>query len=687
MKIIINRDNFGDIGTAVFYKFIKYIPENEVPIEEVEKVIDSFRSDNIKYKGNRSFINNLDFSEYDFSYIVNKFKFNDNFLIKFLDTNSKNLIGKKLDDLEIIEKSLFPTIVNKEETDSFDYFGSTIISNQTFIMLESLPGYWKVELYEDVVESNNTTGGFIDSEILDYIGEEKLNSPAMTIILGPENNVKNNSIDKYFPNDPMIEDKNDNDLMDISEYKNLEEEVLLNKMISILISMDNSINDINLSYKSWVDSKNPNRNMNKYIIRNDEYYSSKDSINIIENNKDTDFWFDKNSGTIVGNNIYQIENCPILSSKINKIDKTKYSPFIRYNKGDIVYFDGKKWESLSNNNYHNNPYFSSQWIISDKITNIFTPKVSILINPLNSGYTNPGGSITVNTSVRKTFRVIEKLGYVLDENNPCSDGAGNYLTGTEYSLSTNINPSGEIIKNITILNWNKPIESQRLVFNFKETGCFFNFNALDDGVLVPYGNWKNYFNESNFEINGLIVSGEHTIPRPDKDGYITVNPEDSIEIIFNELNKYSISKVISNYILNNVPQKKEIIPEIDDSGNTIIKDIVNYSSTTYTLELTDKILTILVNSFSGFEISKVIDRLIYGDDYLLNFYELDGNIFDHVNIKVNGKDEQQINISSSDINKDINFLGTTVRLELNNTTKIYSLSLKNITFSYKIEIL
>ena len=68
---------------------------------------------------------------------------------------------------------------------------------------------------------------------------------------------------------------------DLVSEKELLDEVTGEKMIWMLISNNSEVESVNLSYKSWVDSTNPNRNMNKYLLRNDEYWSTIDSVGII----------------------------------------------------------------------------------------------------------------------------------------------------------------------------------------------------------------------------------------------------------------------------------------------------------------------------------------------------------------------------------------------------------------------
>ena len=70
-------------------------------------------------------------------------------------------------------------------------------------------------------------------------------------------------------------------------------------MIWMLVSNNSEIEEVNLSYKSWVDSINPNRNMNKYLVRNDEYWSTKDSMGIVESIPDLpEILIDANSGPL-----------------------------------------------------------------------------------------------------------------------------------------------------------------------------------------------------------------------------------------------------------------------------------------------------------------------------------------------------------------------------------------------------
>ena len=68
MKLIINNNNFTDIGTVVFYS------QDDLDNREYSKV---------QYRSNSSLLYNRDFSEYDFSYDITKDKFNDKFLVNY----------------------------------------------------------------------------------------------------------------------------------------------------------------------------------------------------------------------------------------------------------------------------------------------------------------------------------------------------------------------------------------------------------------------------------------------------------------------------------------------------------------------------------------------------------------------------------------------------------------------------
>ena len=680
MRTIVNSNNYGDIGTAVFYRWHKYIPNN-IQESSREELIESCKSDKVQFKGSRQYTSLRDFSEYNFSYDIKKFKFNDTFFINLLDDSSLSLVGKDLDDLERVSDVLFPTITEDSSSEYNEtFFGSSLISNQTLIVLNAdgndgnKEGHWKIELYEEGVESNNNVyGGFIEVELLENLGIEITNSPIITIYLGPESNVSNNSSDMYYSYDPMLTEKNNNDRLGSSEYRKLMEEINMYKVAWILLALDDSsMSSINLSYRSWIDNINPNRNMKDYIIRNDEYYSTKNNLLTVEKlNEESDILIDKNSGTIVGNE--KITTLPpILRGKLAKISNdNSYSPYIKYSLGDEVTFGVSEsnrplyWKSLCENNIGNIPTLSSTWILSNYINSIFTSRISIISSPVNGGYTDPGNSITVSQNTA-----------AINTETPVSSTSNIPLVTGEYELSNN--------NRLTILNWDKLRSSGRLIFNFILIGCSITLNAIDlGGYVIDYENWKTStgLDEPNFELSKLLVNDEEQPLLDNFTGELTLDPNSKITLIFPELNKYSISKVISNYVRIDQTGTKEIIPEVNENGESIITDTVDYNNTTYSLELVEKTLTITMIDSEDFEISQAIGRVIYGDDYSVSFYS-DTITLNQVIISSRNN---SLTLTVADINRDnITFGDSTIEFTVEDN--IYTISMSNVTVSSQISL-
>lgn len=683
MKII-TANNLGDVGTAVFYKFHKYIPVSDINSSDIPSIIENCRSYKIQFRGNKTDLSNKDFSEYNFSYLIDKYKFNDKLLINQLDSSSKKLIGNKLDDLEKIENIMFPSYINigEEQTDSF--FGSTLISNQTFISLLAEENCWKIEFYEDAIESNNNIyGGFIEEELLDKLGIEKIKSPIITVTLGPENTIRNNSSDMYYSYDPMLKDKENNDRLNIKEYAELLEEINYSKVVWLFLSSDKTTVNINLSYKSWISNKNPNRNMNKFIIRNDELWSTLYSVGLIEKDKNTNFWYDKNSGLLVGNgNIIEKEKCPILNKKIRKITN-KYSPYINYKLGDKVEYGGKLWESVTKDNYGNDPVLTKDWVLSEKLNDYCTPKISVLAYPNNSGNVTPNGTLSIfDSSESKKFILTGNAGYQLDKDYPCLTDLNNPIQDKNYKITTNIEENGAIFKTVEILNWTDIIKAGKLIFNFSLYGCYSKFVANYNNSIINYSDWINYFDEFNFRIIKLIVNDKETIPEFNENNLI-FQPKDKISIYFPDLIKYTIIKIVSNYIIKGDLFEKEISFEKNEYGEYILNDVADYSNATYSLILEDKTLTVSVGIFNGYEISKIIQSCKYGTDCNIMFYPIEETtVFKLVKV-IDEKDKVYIDIT--ELGNEYSFRDTNITLLLMENN-IYNLSLKNITSNFKIDI-
>lgn len=731
MKLVINNKNFGDIRTAVFYRGHKYIPTGKIKSSDIPELIQLCTSDRVQYQGSKSKLSDMDFAEYDFSYFIEKYKFNDKFLISLLDDQSKDLIGKNIDDLEKTEITLFPTLrknTKSSEKYNYDYFGTALISNQNFLLFNvpgrnsSQEGYYKIELYEEVLDSNNSTGSFIEHELLEKLEDQvsDIIAPSITIILGPGNNIKNNPDSLYYIYDPILSESRES--LSIVDYRKLREEINCSKVVYLYLTKDSEVVDVNLAYKSWIDSNNSNRNTKDYIIRNDEYYSTRNNINILENLKNSDFWFDNNSGTIVGSSEYEHISCLLLRKKLSKINNKVYSPYIRYNKGDIVRYgknpegDYYYWESLVDNNYYSNPFLSPDWVESSKIDNFFTRRINILIYPLDSGHSNPGGSITINSiNQEMSFNIQPSVGYnIYYRSNDLFDSVNNH-TDPCYLISPDrddslqldqnnweykkIDNGGSITETITIKDWSSFFEKDEsgafkyndLIFNFGLAKSFISFKATD-GVTneSDYKDWCDNFNEPNLKISSILVTSsegiENSLNPSDIEDTNKISVDSGSKLVMNipELTSHSIEYIESTYKAENNTKKIKIYPKILDDKSFEFTDIVNFSEADYLFHLIAKTLTIMATKFEGYVINEVIGRVEYNNDYLFKFYNKSESdiMFNKLTIIEEVSGDELVYLPNQ-LDKEFSFGGSSFNLTLEDDS-IYSLSIKGVKSNYKI---
>ena len=214
MKKIKNIDKLTDIKSVVFY-------------DSSGSLIKTLHSG----KSNKVLLDNH--SQYNFSYLFEKDKYNGNFIVNDLDIYSKSLLGFGEEGITKIEKVLFPTLIseqNDDDTDTtsdYDYFGYLLIDSSKFFLLDILPGTKYIVLSNLFLKDTVPTS--IDKE-----DEDTINSESCYIVL-------NNS----------------------STFR---------RILSIYLS-SNSDPKINLMYQLFLnDNKNPFRNAHKIYLRNDDYY-------------------------------------------------------------------------------------------------------------------------------------------------------------------------------------------------------------------------------------------------------------------------------------------------------------------------------------------------------------------------------------------------------------------------------
>ena len=609
MKLTIGNNNFTDIGTAVFY---------------TQQDLDNRTYSKVQYKSNSSLLYQRDFSEYNFSYEVEKGKFNDEFLVDYLGEKTLNLFEPSSNALEKLESIIFPTLGDEEwKGPENKYFGTTIINNQLFALFHADSLIKKVELYNGIIYKNNNNSrgsDFISIESLIEQGNIPIEEPYFIIDLGVPGVGE------------IVEDT------DLVRQRELEDEVEFEKMIWLLISSNNEISGINLSYKSWVDSINPNRNMNKYLLRNDEFWSTKDYIKINKVIEDTgnNIVLDSNSGTLLGTE--KVDESKLLAfNKIKeRINSCKYSegqeypnyfPYTTYKRGDKVVYGNAIWESLTDNNFNSNPVLSSKWIKSEVIEENRSIKVIVTVTPEDAGYCEPMGVISLpSLDTDMTFKILPGAGYKLNELQPCLLDQDKIviLSDDNYDYSV---PSDMIIMH----NWRDVISTNKLVFNLKSIGSNIKFVAEYNGEDVSYSNWVSTFNESNFTVYRLVeidleTGISYTIDNPliDSEGNMGVTTGKEIKLYFKEFTSYTIQNVEVEFkeSVNSDPITTYITPETTEDRESIITiPEVNFSEAIFRLILTQKQVTASIIEFSGFEISNYSIRTVSGNSVTFRFID------------------------------------------------------------------
>lgn len=356
MKKIKNIDKLTDIKSVVFY-------------DSDGSLIKTLHSG----KSNKVLLDNH--SQYNFSYLFEKDKYNGNFIVNDLDIYSKNLLGFGEEGITKIEKVLFPTLISEQndDTNDYDYFGYLLIDNSKFFLLDILPST-KYIILSNLFLNTVSTSIEIDKD------KDIINSEYCYIVLKSS-----------------------------SKFR---------RILSIYLS-SNSDPKINLMYQLFLnDNKNPFRNAHKIYLRNDDYYKESTDIDIISENKyspEKIYNLDKSSGTILSNSIKN-EELLIFNRKKNISDNlvNQFDKHVRYNKNDQVIIKNHKnedevWISLVDNNLGNIPNYSSLWSKETTLNNI---RLNRLYLSLGCNNTERVGKVYSN------FAKLNKSGYIIlnDEN-------------------------------------------------------------------------------------------------------------------------------------------------------------------------------------------------------------------------------------------------------------------------------
>ena len=638
MKIELINKSFTNLKTAVLYKFSKYIPDS-IEGFDIEELKRNHTATEIRYLGNTEILDENDNLEYGFSFLIDKDKFNDNRVTQFLDNHTKDLIGKEVTDIMLAEKTIIPTISEvTEEVSSYNYFGTAIYNKVKFMSLRLGEDFYKVELYDGIVEN---TESFIEYDLLRKIDPECI-APNIVITLGPNKDVSTN------PNNWYYELEFDSVSRGTVEprYSRLVEEIKAEKFLCISFpEKGNEDLKVNLVYESWLkDKENPLRNLHKYLLRNDDFYGLKTFINPVEALEKSNILVDKNTGTILGNNeIIPLDNCLILSRKKQNVNKiNNWNKSIRYNTGDkVIYFD-TTWESLDDNNLGNVPPLSSSWEEIDNFTNYYTSRLQIFQD--KRGEINPSGLITISDDTSYLeITIKDKPGYELDYSKikvyPDYNGAGEIQNAnSKFFEHYKSQDWGHIIlfsseEGLDILN-----NISNLYFDFNKLIFNLGFNiTLQQPDSIDYLNWETWYNDNKEDllvsINNSLVS---KLP-------VEVLTEDKVSISMGGT-KYKLLSITDNQGVDILPLSENINTQITPTREDEISGGI-----TYTLHLKINTLKAFYSLFEGFIVSNSQPQLIgYDNPYTIGFYIEDEDLYKFSQAEIITSTGEVISFSEND---------------------------------------
>lgn len=344
----------------------------KVRLSEETSTVSEYVSDNfhlVSRASTNKFLGIIgDLAEYSLKFIPTKDTYNNIPLVEFLDSDNKAFIGIREEIISSIEKIMFPTQSKKESgwrIERFlpDYFGTVMQDNNTVLLHLVPPGYRGFYVFDGP--------GLIDFENWSAIAMTKsdlLANKNYTPLIPRQSSAP---LSKGNASPRLPKPSIDVEISDPEQYTNFlnhdaynlyinyinenasvkleftEDEVPYFKLILITILPNGSVENINIVQLGFDTSENPYRNLDKYLIREEGGINRYET----EIGKDTK---DLTSGTLV-------ESKRINYSLSNEIPE--YSPQIEYKKGDLVRFDQKLFEFVSDTPSTGDvPIFSHKWV-------------------------------------------------------------------------------------------------------------------------------------------------------------------------------------------------------------------------------------------------------------------------------------------------------------------------------------
>ena len=360
-------------------------PSPELFVENGQKTTNTpLNYSSVYYCGSKERLLDGDFAEYDFPFLVDKYKFNNNLKIQYLDRDSQDILGYDVSELTELENILFPTVYDTQTLPTQrNYFGMVSIGTYTLFVFMVPPNVRKIELYEGTVlgsrlstiktnydyrirsyskydpektyNKNNTvvySGGTWKAKENGITGDwdetkwtfvNDFIQPSLSIYLGPDYLWSLCPNDWYQAN-PSTWGEAIRYIPQSKKYLHSLDEISSEKFLWMVITDSGEVADINLSYNIWKTSKiNPERNKWKYALRNDEYWGTRSNLSILENR--SKITLDCRSDTILSTDTVGEELQPILRRKLKGLGLLQYDETKIYNTGDKVRHQGRLWRA------------------------------------------------------------------------------------------------------------------------------------------------------------------------------------------------------------------------------------------------------------------------------------------------------------------------------------------------------
>ena len=682
MNLKINKENFGDISMAVFYRFSHYpllanpfsIPISTLGID----TINEYSSSKIMWRGSKEVLGMESFLEYDFKYEIDKSPYSDIILPNYFSDELLELVKKDIESLDRTSTTIFPTLSATTSEYENRFFGSTMINDKTIYILPGegdsvinnyfYKGIWKVELYENIVDKNNDLPidiPFIDFELLATIEEAKdaiVSEPVATITFGPSPENSSNNSDLYlkedFRRDPIYRNPSEEDQKnsDGSNYNKLIQEIDCQKAIMLCIFPGSSSPEINLSYRSWIISKDPNRNMKDYYLRNDRWFSERDSLDIFSNSTlSSNIILDSRNGNLVGNVVEELEKCPILKRKLKSSISKDYNPFREYSIGDTVVYKNENWISLENHNINSNPFLSLSWVKENSIKDVFTNRVNIFTNPSKFGKVIPGNTITIESiDETRTFDIEEEIGYRIRSGKEITNPQ---LPEGSVKVTEEI-IDGKVKRKVIVSHWKdiagNPVND--LTFNFSNVGTSFLISLIQGDKV---------FNANNFDMwpSGLgdrtnIFGSDHfyvregeTIILNNQGLFSGIGSDKNVTLVFPQLKRFQPEYATIQFQVGEEINEERIIPIENQNRQWEFGIYTGFSNSEWEVKLVPRQMRMYVDissdSKEGFEISNPRGTTVYGTtNYNVEFFPISDNPINTIQINVHedGKGYEEINI-------------------------------------------